>query len=94
MSRLLPRALLLLALCCAACEGTETGNPDPSTPTDGGAHHGEDGGGIPGMDAGSTSDASTSFDASAEDGGPAPDAAIDAGLYDDGGDSQDEDAGS
>lgn len=94
MSRLLPRALLLLVLCCASCVGTETGNPDPSTPRDGGAHHG-DAGVIPGIDSGSPSDAGVSPDASGQDGGATSDAgADDAGLDEDGGDGQDEDAGS
>jgi hypothetical protein len=90
--RWLRRALLLIALSCAACEGTETGNPDLSAPQDGGLH---DAGDLPERDASAPSDASAPQDARApQDAASRPDGGVqadaggseDAGSQSDGGD--------
>jgi hypothetical protein len=70
MSRWLHYGLFWLALCGgAACAGTETGNPDPSTPQDGGSHTADSGVIHPGQDAGSASDAGSPLDAGGADTG-------------------------
>jgi hypothetical protein len=58
MSRWLRYGLLLLGLCGGVgCEGTETGNPDPSNRRDSGPQPGQDAGRPPSLDAGSAYDA-------------------------------------
>jgi hypothetical protein len=94
MSRWLRHGLLLFALCCGACAGTETGNPDPSSPREDGGAPQSDAGTRPRNDGGSASDAGVSLDASVgEDGGTQLDGGlIDAGPDEDAGDVE-EDAG-
>jgi hypothetical protein len=92
VTRWLRRALWLIALSCAACAGTETGNPDLSAPEDGGRGGERDAGDVPALDGGVTSDASPPQDARAPQdaaGGPDGGAETDASASEDAGSQSD-----